>query len=46
MKNDPFFKYVAAVIISGVILAFASPSLAQHGAPHQAPKAPAVHSAR
>lgn len=25
MKNDPTFKLVAAVIIAGVILAFASP---------------------
>jgi len=26
MKNDPFFKFVAAVIIAGVIVALAAPS--------------------
>ncbi|MES2695448.1 MAG: hypothetical protein V4773_18365 [Verrucomicrobiota bacterium] len=26
MKNDPYFKLVAAVILAGVIVAFASPS--------------------
>jgi hypothetical protein len=28
MKNDPTFKFVAVVIIAGIILAFAGPKLA------------------
>jgi hypothetical protein len=26
MKNDPFFKFLAAVILAGVIVALAAPS--------------------
>ena len=28
MKNDPTFKFVVVVIIAGIILAFASPQIA------------------
>ncbi len=43
MKNDPFFKFVAAVIIAGVIVALASPSPTSADLAEHAPAA--LHSA-
>lgn len=33
MKHDPYFKYLAVVILAGVLLAFAEPAPADTAAP-------------
>jgi hypothetical protein len=36
MKHDPYFKYLAAVVIAGVVIALFEPTPTEEIAPHAA----------